>query len=120
MTTGLLISRNTKNLLHKKAVADPAVANIQRYKTFKSIYFRTLRGAKKLHFTSKLNENLSNPKKTWETLNEILGKSQKRVKIGQINIDGTPETDPSKIANHFMFGNCFSQLPILIEELPQW
>ena len=68
MTQGLLISRNTKNKLHKKAMADPTPLNIQNYKRFKSIYFRTLRGAKKLHITNKLNENVGNPKKCGKLL----------------------------------------------------
>ncbi len=77
MTQGLLISRNTKNKLHKKAMADPNPLNILNYKRYKTNYFRTLLGAKKLHITNKLNENVGNPKKTWETLNEILGKPKK-------------------------------------------
>jgi hypothetical protein len=101
ITNGLLISRNTKIKLHKKAVADPSVGNIQRYKTYKTLYCRILRGAKKMYYTSKLNENLKNPKKTWETLNEILGKNKKKDDVSQINIEGTPESDPTKIANHF-------------------
>ncbi|MFN9959946.1 MAG: hypothetical protein ACK55I_43235, partial [bacterium] len=68
MTQGLLISRNTKNKLHKKAMADPNPHNIQNYKRFKTIYFRTLRGAKKLHITNKLNENVGNPKKRGKLL----------------------------------------------------
>jgi hypothetical protein len=45
---------------------------------------------------------LKKPKKTWETLNEILGKNQKEDDVSQINIEGTPESDPDpKIANHF-------------------
>jgi hypothetical protein len=60
-----------------------------------------LRGAKKLYFTSKLETNAGNPKKTWETLNEILGKSRKTDKIEKININGTPSSNPTEIANHF-------------------
>jgi 5'(3')-deoxyribonucleotidase len=63
MTQDLLIFRNTKNKLHKKAIADPNPLNIQNYKRFKTIYFRTLRGAKKLHITNKLNEMWEIPKK---------------------------------------------------------
>jgi hypothetical protein len=63
MTLGLLVSRNTKNKLHKTSITIPTVENIQRYKNFKSTYFRVLRGAKKLYFTSKLNANVKNPKK---------------------------------------------------------
>jgi hypothetical protein len=51
------------------SISDPSAANIQKYKNFKSIYQRVIRGAKKLYFTNKLEENLGNPKKTWETLN---------------------------------------------------
>jgi hypothetical protein len=63
MTLGLLTSRNTKNKLHKLSIVDLNVENIQRYKTFKTTYFRVLRGTKKLYFTSKLQENAKNLKK---------------------------------------------------------
>jgi hypothetical protein len=101
MTQGLLISRNTKNKLHKKAVSDPTLGSIQNYKTYKTLYFKTLWGAKKMYFTNKLNENLGNPKKTWETLNEIQGKPKKTDSVGHININGVSESNPTKIANHF-------------------
>jgi hypothetical protein len=35
------------------------------------------------------------------TLNEILNKPKKSEAVGQININGIPESDPSIIANHF-------------------
>jgi hypothetical protein len=101
MTFGLLTSRNTKNKLHKVAVSEPTEENVQRYKRFKAVYFRVLRGAKKLYFTSKLTANLKNPKKTWETLNEILGKSKQKESLSKINIYDVPESDPPKIANHY-------------------
>ncbi len=84
MTQGLLISRNTKNNLNKKAKADPNPGNIERYKTYKTLYFRNLRGAKKLYFTNKIKENVASPKKTWDTLNEILGKSKKRSLLARL------------------------------------
>ncbi len=34
-------------------------------------------------------------------MNEILGKEKKKENISQINIDDVPESDPTKIANHF-------------------
>jgi hypothetical protein len=79
MTQGLLVSRNTKNKLHKLSISNPDVTSIQKYKTYKTLYFKTVRGAKKLYFTHKLDENAGNPKKTWETLNEILDKPQKMI-----------------------------------------
>ncbi len=101
MTLGLLVSRNTKNKLHKISLTNPTDDNIQRYKKFKATYFRVLRGTKKLYFTSKLTENAKNPKKTWEPLNEIIGKANQKEPLSKINVDGKPESDPIKIANHF-------------------
>ncbi len=73
--------------MHKISIVEPTVANIQKYKQFKSIYSRVLRDAKKLYFTAKLAENAKNPKKTWETLNEILGKTKQKESLNKINID---------------------------------
>jgi len=101
MTQGLLVSRNTKNRLHKLSISNPEPATIQCYKTYKTLYLKTVRAAKKLYFTSKLDANAGNPKKTWETLNEILGKPKKNDSVSQININEIPESDPTKIANHF-------------------
>jgi hypothetical protein len=64
MTAGLLISRSTKNKLHKLSITDPSMANTQKYKNYKTIYSRVLRGAKKLYFKKKINDNIGNPKKT--------------------------------------------------------
>jgi hypothetical protein len=63
MTAGLLISRRTKNNLHLLAVSDPSLLNINKYKTYKTIYLRTIRAAKKLYISRKLTENAKNPKK---------------------------------------------------------
>ena len=101
MTLGLLISRKTKNQLHKLSISEPSAFNTQKYKQYKTLYFRTLRGAKKLYFTNKLKENAKNPKKIWQTLNEILGKTKKCESPSEININDVPETDPTKIADHF-------------------
>jgi hypothetical protein len=94
MTRGLLISRNTRKTLHKSSVAFPTAENVQKYKNYKTIYQRVLRGAKKLYFTSKLEENAKNPKKTWETLNEILGKNKNGESVEKINIEGNLVSDP--------------------------
>jgi len=101
MTNGLLVSRNTKNVLHKTSIADPTDANIRKYKAFKTIYQRVSRAAKKLYFTSKLEANANNPKKTWETLNEILGKNKKSETVEKICKNGVNVTDPVEIANCF-------------------
>jgi hypothetical protein len=42
-----------KKTLHKTSIANPSAANVKKFKTFKTIYQRVLRAAKKLYFTSK-------------------------------------------------------------------
>jgi hypothetical protein len=101
MTNGLLVSRKTKNVLHKTSIADPTNANIKKYKAFKTIYQRVSRAAKKLYFSSELEANANNPKKTWETLNEILGKNKKTETVEKICKNGVNVTDPVEIANCF-------------------
>jgi len=101
MTPGLIISRRTKNSLHATSVSDPTVLNINRYKAYKTVYQRVIRAAKKLHIANKITENASNPKKTWETLNELLGKNRNMDSISQIKINDGIETDYQKIVNKF-------------------
>jgi hypothetical protein len=101
MTNGLLISRQNKNKLYKTQLADNSPTNVAKYKAFKQTYFKTLRAAKILYFRQKLRENVKNPKKTWETLNEALGKEKTCSSVNKINIDGNTSTDKTSIANHF-------------------
>jgi hypothetical protein len=101
MTNGLLTSRRTKNKLHARAVSDPSEENVNSYKAYKTIYQRTIRAAKKLHISKTLTENAGNPKKTWQTLNELLGKKAKSDTVSQININGSVNNDSKQIANHF-------------------
>jgi hypothetical protein len=58
------------------------------------LYQRVPRAAKKLYFTSKLKENAKNPKKMWETLNQILGKQKNMDTVKKINIAGNPRVLP--------------------------
>ncbi len=74
---------------------------MNKYKTFKQIYFKTVRAAKKLYFQRKFKENTGNSKKTWDTLNEALGKEKKNQYVDKININGVSSSDPKEIANHF-------------------
>ncbi|MFN9979554.1 MAG: hypothetical protein ACK53Y_06565, partial [bacterium] len=94
MTNGLLISRNRKKILHSASISDPSAQNKQLYKNFKTVYQRVIRGAKKLYFTNKLQDNAGNPKKTWETLNEILGKSRNTESVKSLNINGVSSSNP--------------------------
>jgi signal recognition particle subunit SEC65 len=101
MTAGLLISRKTKNDLFKIQLSNPDLVNVTKYRTYKQNYFKIVRAAKKLYFKAKLEANTKNPKKTWETLNEALGKNKSNQNVSKINVNGTLSSEPKIIANHF-------------------
>jgi hypothetical protein len=63
MTAGLLISRQTKNRLYVKSVANPSVLNITTYKKNRNIYNSLLRRSRKLYYTHNLHMFRNNPKK---------------------------------------------------------
>jgi hypothetical protein len=81
MTNGLLISRQTKNQLFKAKISVNSPENCEKYRKYKIAYFKCLPAAKKLYFTQKLQANAKNSKKTWQTLNEVLGKERSQASI---------------------------------------
>jgi hypothetical protein len=101
MTNGLLISRQMKNKLYKAKICVNSPENIEKYRKYKTVYFKCLRAAKKLYFTSKSQANAKNSKKTWQTLNEVLGKERSQSTIDKIRIGDNVECDPINISNHF-------------------
>ncbi len=48
-----------------------------------------------------MKENAKNPKKTWQTLNEILGRGVRSDTVTQINVNDHVSSDNRTIANHF-------------------
>jgi hypothetical protein len=82
-------------------LTDKSLPTLQRYKDYKNLYFKTLRAMKKLYFSSKLEANAKNSKQTWDTINEVQGKTKKSESVSKINVNGAVETDPLKIATEF-------------------
>ena len=63
MTNGLITSRNQKNVLHKLALKQPTLSNINRYKSYRNMYNSLVRAMKKLYYEDSLQKNAKNPKK---------------------------------------------------------
>ena len=101
MTTGLLISRTTKLKLHKMALTDNVPFNWQQYRAYRNIFNKTVRLSKKFHYQSNTEQNIKNPKKTWDILRELTTGKKDQTPIEKIKIDGKFITDPTQIANEF-------------------
>ena len=97
MTKGLLISRSTKNIIHKRYLFDPSATNKTTYLNYRNIYNKLIRLSKKEYFADNLSKNKKNPKKTWEIYNEAINKKKPSEKIKEIVINGKIITDNSEI-----------------------
>ena len=87
MTPAILCSINHKNKLFVEKLRKPSAANIANYNRFRNCLNKTISNAKQLFYNKEFSRCQNNPKKTWETLNELL--KQK----------GNNDTLPSKIVS---------------------
>jgi hypothetical protein len=63
MTPGLLISRITKNKLHKQSLIDPSPVNVNKFKLYRNLFNTLIRKSKIKFYEDSLNSNVKNPKK---------------------------------------------------------
>ena len=112
MTKGLLISRNTKNNLHKLALLYRDNLHIDKFKSYRNCYNSLIRLSKKLYFERGFKRYKSDPKKTWDLLNEITCRNSKNPSISDIYINGSIINDPKIVANTFnkFFTNIGSEI----------
>ena len=81
----------------------PTLQNELYYKTFKNKLNHTIKIAKSLHYTRKLQNIKSDMKSTWKILNEVMNKksiSKPTKRLFKIS-DNTEISDPFLIANKF-------------------
>jgi hypothetical protein len=101
MTEGLLNSRRTKQHLYEQFISEATEITRTRYKNFSRIYYKTVRAAKKLHYSRLLANNAKNAKKTWNIFNELLGRNKSSESVEKIKANGQTITDPAEIAAEF-------------------
>jgi hypothetical protein len=87
--------------LHKLALQTPTVENTAIYKSYRNVYNKLIRASKRLFYCESLHKAKKNPKKTWEILNDALGRSSMPPKIDKLSKNGNAITEPTEIANAF-------------------
>ena len=75
--------------------------NWQQYRAYRNIFNKTVKLSKKFHYQSNTEQNIKNPKKTWDILRELTTGKKDQTPIEKIKIDGKFITDPTQIANEF-------------------
>jgi hypothetical protein len=118
MTKGLLTSRREKLRLASLASKRPTEFASQTYKTYRNLFNKTLRNAKKMYYERELAKNVSNLKKTWELIKSAANLNcANRCTLSKLTVDNVSYTDSYQIAcklNEF-----FTTMPLQIaDEIP--
>ena len=87
MTKGLIKSSRRKQRLYEKFLKRKTLENEQKYKEYKNLFESLKKKSKRNHYSTLLNKNLGNAKKTWDIIKEVTGKA----KI--TNMNGLPKKD---------------------------
>ena len=106
MSEGLLKSIRFRDKMHLKLKSQGQTA--EQYadlktniKTYNRIIKRLIRKLKRQYMTTRFEQCKSNIKKTWNILNEVLGRAKRDTTSESFIIDQHKISDPKLIANHF-------------------
>ena len=119
ITRGLLKSSKKKQKLYDKFLKNKTYSNEMNYKTYKNL-FETLKFKSKKNYYAKLITKYKNDsKKTWQVINEIIGKTKlKSSNLPRRIIVDNIETYDKKIISE-KFNNYFINVgPTLAERIP--
>ena len=100
MTNGLLISRATKNTLHKKAIINPTLYN-EHYKKYRNIFNSLIRISKQKSTDENFRKHAKSPKGTWDLLKETTFGEKSFNNISEINANGELKSTPKDISEEF-------------------
>ena len=102
MTTGLLTSSINKNKLHMAKISRPTTLNMEKYKTYNSVYNRIKRQIKKIYYDNLFFENKRNVKQTWIELRKLINKQNNKHGLPEaIKLNNQSITNPKHIADTF-------------------
>ena len=102
MTQGLLNSSLNKSKLLRTKIKKPTEDNIYKYKYFCKMFTKLKRLAKSKYYTDLFYMNISNVKRTWQILREVLNKQPNHNKQNELFVIGNIETNNKQdIANGF-------------------
>jgi Reverse transcriptase (RNA-dependent DNA polymerase) len=108
----ILIRKREKNYKFMKKYPDNLFFKL-RFKTLRNLVKYKIRDSKKKFYEAKFKENISDSKKTWKTVNELLKGTSKKSETYTIEIDGTKINHETQIADSF--NEYFSKIGLKIQ-----
>ena len=107
-----------KDRMYKKYIKNKLPANHQNYNVARNTYFRKVAIEKQNYFKNLFTKHKNDIKKTWHSINLLLGKEQKQSSCKIISAEGKDLTEPVEIANNF--NNYFSTVAEnLVKKIPR-
>ena len=102
MTGGLMISRLKKLELGSIFSKNKTEENNIAYTTYRDIYNKAIKDAKKIFYREQLDQNKDDLRKTWQTLRKVISKSNDKTScIDEIKVNDTSYTNNNDISNKF-------------------
>ena len=101
ITKGILNSINRKQRLFRTYISSPSCKNKLIYKRYRNKLNNIMRASKRTYLTNLIMRNKSNLRKTWKTVNEILGRHNTSKLPNAIEVLGNKIEDEKGIANEF-------------------
>ena len=100
MTKGLLISRTTKNNLHKKAINNPLLYS-EHYKKYRNLFNSLIRISKQKNLDDNFRKHSKSPKRTWDLLKETTFGEKSTNNLTELNVNGELKSKSNEIAEEF-------------------
>ena len=103
MSSGLLKSSCTCNTLYRKSVVKSCGHQLtQTYTKYRNSYNQLKRTAKRIYYRNLFNEYKYDARKTWKTINTIIGRTNDKSSITQsFTINDNTDSDPNTLADNF-------------------
>lgn len=106
LTKGILKSSRTKNNLYKKFVKCPNEFNYSNYKLYRNKFNKLLKISEKNYYSNLFKKNISNSKKIWQGINDIINTNLVNDNISEILHNNHILSQPQDICE--AFNNYFS------------
>ena len=95
ITKGLLKSINKKNKLYKYYLQSPTSEKLRKFKTYKNKLNMLIHKSKRMFFFKKIEKSKNDMKKTWNAINDIIGKGKRQSSEGKFKDEsGNTFTNP--------------------------
>lgn len=110
VTSGIRTSSKKLKLLHKLMITTGSIENKNKYRSYKKVYDKILKRAKRMHYDKFYNKATNKSKAAWTIINEDLGNQKSKSNFTyQLKINDKIINKPQEVAN--VMNDHFVNLP---------